>query len=181
GRLFNIVGVAARGFGGPMVVVSPELFLPTGVYDSISNDFLKEGLPATLADRRHHSLVLAARFKPGDTIESVTPALNVAGAQLENAFPGENHDQELSMARLSRTSVSTQPQTDSDIAGLAILLFSISGLVLLVASFNLANMLLARGSSRQKEFAIRLAIGGSRWRLVRQLLAENLVLAVAGG
>jgi predicted permease len=164
-----------------MVVVSPELFLPTGVYDSITNDFLKEGLPATLADRRHHSLVLAARFKPGDTIESVTPALNVAGAQLENAYPGENHDQELSMARLSRTSVSTQPQTDSDIAGLAILLFSMSGLVLLVASFNLANMLLARGSSRQKEFAIRLAIGGSRLRLVRQLLAENLVLALAGG
>jgi len=181
GRLFNVVGVAARGFGGPMVVVSPELFLPTGVYDSISNDFLKEGLPATLADRRHHSLVLAARFKPGDTIESVTPALNVAGAQLENAYPGGNHDQELSMARLSRTSVSTQPQTDSDIAGLAILLFSMSGLVLLVASFNLANMLLARGSSRQKEFAIRLAIGGSRLRLVRQLLAENLVLALAGG
>lgn len=181
GRLFNVVGVAARGFGGPIVVITPELFLPTGVYDSISNDFLKEGLPATLADRRHHSLVLAARFKPGDTIESMTPALNVAGAQLENAYPGENHDQELSMARLSRTSVSTQPQTDSDIGGMAILLFSMSGLVLLVASFNLANMLLARGSSRQKEFAIRLAIGGSRWRLVRQLLAENLVLALAGG
>jgi ABC-type antimicrobial peptide transport system permease subunit len=61
------------------------------------------------------------------------------------------------------------------------MLFSMSGLVLLVASFNLANMLLARGSARQKEFAIRLAIGGNRLRIVRQLLAESLVLAVAGG
>ena len=85
------------------------------------------------------------------------------------------------MAPLSRLSVSTRPDTDDDIATLALLLFSMSGLVLLVASFNLANMLLARGSSRQKEFAIRLAIGGSRFRLVRQLLAENLVLALLGG
>jgi putative ABC transport system permease protein len=181
GRLFNIVGVAARGFGGPMVMVTPELFLPTGVYDSVTNDFMKEGLPATLVDRRHHSLVLAGRFKPGETIDSVTPALNVAGAQLEKAYPGENHDQALLMAPLSRLSVSTRPDTDDQLGVVAVLLFSMSGLVLVVASFNLANMLLARGSSRQKEFAIRLAIGGSRLRLVRQLLAENLVLALAGG
>ena len=181
GRLFNIVGVAPRGFGGPMVIISPELFLPTGVYDSISNDFIKVGRPETLADRRHHSLVLAARFKPGDTIASVAPALAVAGAQLEKAYPGENHDQTLLLAPMSRTSVSTRPDTDDEMGTLAILLFSMSGLVLVVASFNLANMLLARGSSRQKEFAVRLAIGGSRFRLVRQLLAENAVLALAGG
>jgi putative ABC transport system permease protein len=181
GRLFSIVGVAPRGFGGSMVIISPELFLPTGVYDSVANDFLKEGLPTTLADRRHHSLVLAARFKPGETIASAAPALSVAGAQLEKAYPGENHDQTLSMAPMSRMSVSTRPDTDDAIGTMALLLFSMSGLVLVVASFNLANMLLARGSSRQKEFAIRLAIGGSRLRLVRQLLAENLVLALAGG
>ena len=78
-------------------------------------------------------------------------------------------------------SVSTSPQTDDDMGVAGVMLFSMSGLVLLVAAFNLANMLLARGSARQKEFAIRLAIGGSRFRLVRQLLAENLVLALAGG
>jgi predicted permease len=180
-RVFNIVGVAPRGFGGSMVMVTPELFVPTGVSDSIANDFLREGLPASLSDRRHHSLVLVARLKPGATIASLTPALEAAGTQLEQAFPGENQNQALLMAPLSRMSVSTSPQTDDGMGIVALLLFSMSGLVLLIASFNLANMLLARGSARQKEFAIRLAIGGSRFRLVRQLLAESVVLAVAGG
>ena len=181
GRQYTVVGVAARGFGGSMVMVSPELFVPTGLYDTITNDFIRDGLPATLTDRRHHSLILIARFKPGDTIESVTPALETAGAQLEQAFPAENKNQALQLAPLARLSISTSPQTDSELAVLAMLLFSMSGLVLLVASFNLANMLLARGSARQKEFAIRLAIGGSRFRLVRQLLAESVVLSIAGG
>jgi predicted permease len=181
GRQFTVVGVAARGFGGSMVMFTPELFVPTGVYDTITNDFLREGLPATLADRRHHSLILIARLKPGETIESVTPALETTGAQLEQAFPAENKDQTLQLARLARLSVSTSPQTDSELGVLAMLLFSMSGLVLLVASFNLANMLLARGSARQKEFAIRLAIGGTRFRIVRQLLAESVVLSIAGG
>lgn len=181
GRPFTVVGVAPRGFGGSMVIVTPELFVPTGVYDSISNDFLREGLPASLADRRHHSLILVARLKPGTTIESVRPALENVSSQLEQAYPGENQNQSLLMAPLSRLSVSPTPQTDDEIGMLAVLLFSMSGLVLLVASFNLANMLFARGSSRQKEFAIRLAIGGTRFRIVRQLLAENLVLATLGG
>ena len=180
-RQFTVVGVAAKGFGGSMMIVTPELFLPTGVYDTITNDFLREGLPATLADRRHHSLILIARLKPGATIESTTPALDNASSQLEQAYPGENQNQSLLMAPLSRLAVSTSPQSDDEIGTLAVLLFSMSGLVLLVASFNLANMLLARGSARQKEFAIRSAIGGTRFRIVRQLMAESLVLAVAGG
>jgi predicted permease len=180
-RKFTIVGVAPKGFGGSMVLVSPEVYVPTGVYDTLSNDFLREGLPATLADRRHHALILVAHLKPGDTIRTVTPALENAASQLEQAFPGENQNQTLLLQKLARLSVSTSPQTDDGLGVLAVLLFSMSGLVLLVASFNLANMLLARGSARQKEFAIRLALGGSRFRIVRQLLAESVVLATVGG
>ena len=180
-RTYTVVGVAAKGFGGSMVMVTPELFVPTGVYDTITNDFLRDGLPSTLADRRHHALILVARLKPGDSIASVKPAIDGASAQLEQAFPGENQNQALLLAPLARLSVSTSPQTDDGLGSVATLLFSMSGLVLLVASFNLANMLLARGSARQKEFAIRLAIGGTRLRLIRQLLAESAVLAVAGG
>lgn len=180
-RLFTVVGVAQKGFGGSMSIVSPELWLPLGVYDSISNDFLREGVPNTLADRRDHELILVARLPPGATLESLAPGLDAASAQMERAYPAENKNQTLSVARLSRMSVSTSPSTDDEIGTLAVLLFSMSGLVLLVASFNLANMLLARGSARHKEFAIRLAIGGSRLRVIRQIVTESLVLALAGG
>ena len=180
-RLFTVVGVAQKGFGGSMSIVSPELWLPLGVYDSISNDFLREGVPNTLADRRDHELILVACLPPGATLESLAPGLDAASAQMERAYPAENKNQTLSVARLSRMSVSTSPSTDDEIGALAVLLFSMSGLVLLVASFNLANMLLARGSARHKEFAIRLAIGGSRLRVIRQIVTESLVLALAGG
>ncbi len=181
GREFNVVGVAPPGFGGSMVLVSPELWLPTGVYDTLASDFVKEDATAKLADRRHHTLILVARLRPGTTIASVTPALDTVGAQLEQAYPGENKDQALMMAPLARLSVSTSPQTDGELGVVAILLFSMSGLVLLVASLNLANMLLARGSARRKEFAVRLALGGSRGRIVRQLLTESVALSLAGG
>jgi len=180
-RVFEIVGVAARGFGGSLVLVTPELFLPLGVLDSMTNDFANDGVKTSVGDRRHASLVLVGHLAPGATIDSTKPALDTFSTQLEHAYPGENKNQALLMAPLSRMSVSTQPQQDDGMGTLAILLFSMSGLVLLVASFNLANMLLARGSSRQKEFAIRLAIGGSRFRIVRQLLAEAVVLATLGG
>ena len=100
---------------------------------------------------------------------------------LEQGYPGENEHQALSLAPLARMSVGTSPQTDGELGVMAVLLFAMSGLVLLVASLNLANMLLARGSARRKEFAIRLALGGSRLRVVRQLLTESLSLSLVGG
>ena len=180
-RDFTVIGVAPRGFGGSMVLVSPELWLPTGIYDTLANDFVRDDAAGSMRERRHHSLILVGRLKPGTTTASVTPALAAAGAQLEQAFPGDNQHQELSLAPLARLSVSSSPQTDGELGVLAVLLFAMSGLVLLVASLNLANMLLARGSARRKEFALRLALGGTRLRLVRQLLTESVALALAGG
>jgi predicted permease len=181
GRDFTVIGVAPRGFGGSMVLVSPELWVPTGVYDTLANDFVRDEAAGSLRERRHHSLILVGRLKPGTTAAAIAPALAAAGTQLEQAYPGDNQNQDLSLAPLARLSVSSSPQTDGELSVLAVLLFSMSGLVLLVASLNLANMLLARGSARRKEFALRLALGGTRLRLVRQLLTESVALALAGG
>jgi predicted permease len=180
-RPFTIVGVGPRGFGGSMAFVSPELWVPTGVYDWIANDFAREGLAGTLASREHHALVLVAQLKPGATMGAMSPALDVISGQMAAGYPVENKNQALLLAPLSRMSVSTSPVHEAPIVAFAAALLAMSGLVLLIASFNLANMLLARGATRRREFAVRAAIGGGRWRLTRQLLIEGFVLALAGG
>jgi predicted permease len=108
-------------------------------------------------------------------------ALKTLATNLEKTFPVEQKDQTFTAAPLSRFSISDGPPDDGDIATLGPLLMGMAAIVLLVACLNLANMLLARGTARRKEIAIRLAVGGSRWRIVRQLLTEGLVLALLGG
>jgi predicted permease len=180
-RPFTVIGVAPRGFGGSMAFVAPEMWAPTGVYDWIVNDFTRDGLTGTLASREHYTLVLVGQLATGSTIASTAPAIDVISSQLAAGYPAENKDQVLLLAPLARMSVSTSPVHEGPMVAFSAALLAMSGLVLLIASFNLANMLLARGAARRREFAVRAAIGGSRWRLIRQLLVEGFVLALAGG
>ena len=180
-RDFTVIGVAPKGFAGTMAMVTPELWVPTGVHDTVVNDFATDRLTGTLADRRHHALMPFGRLREGVTLESAAPLLTAAGAWMEGSFPVENKNQDLVLGPLSRVSVSTDPTDDNPISILGASLLSMSGIVLLVASFNLANMQLARAGARSKEFAIRLAIGGNPARLVRQLITEGIVLALGGG
>ena len=180
-RDFTVIGVAAQGFGGTTAIVVLELFLPTGVYDTISNDFMRDGLPAQLASRTHHNMFLVGRLREGLSSASAAPALDVVSRAMEQAYPIENKNQALEVTPVSRLSISTRPEPAGALSMLSTVLLSMSGVVLLIASLNLANMLLARGGARRKEFAVRLAIGGSRLRLVRQLLTESLVLSLIGG
>ncbi len=180
-RGFQVVGVAERGFGGALVAVVPDAFLPTGVYDSLQNDFARGDLTTQLSDSRHFNLYLAGQLKPGATIASVAPALKAVSAQLAEADPANLKNRETTATAMSRMSISTSPSDDGELIPVSGLLLGMSLVVLFIASFNLANMLLARNGARAKEFAIRLAIGGSRGRVVRQLVTEGFVLSILGG
>ena len=176
---FTVVGVAPPKFTGTMALLSPDMWLPLGMFDVVVNDIFKNN-GSGLADRKNLSLVLAGRLKPGLTIESVAPRLDVLSRQLERAYPAENKEQLLTVNPLPRLGTSTSPSSDAGPAGAAALLMGLAGVVLLIACLNIANMLLARGSARRKEIAIRLAVGGRRARIIRQLLTEGLLLALAG-
>jgi predicted permease len=176
---FTVIGVAPRGFTGTMALVGPELWLPLGMYDVVVSDMFKEN-GRGLTDRGNVGLVVAGRLKPGVTAEAAAARLEAVSRQLADAYPAENRNQLLTISPLPRMSTSTSPGTDQGLGIAAGMLMGLSGVVLLIACLNIANMLLARGSARRKEIAIRLAVGGGRGRIVRQLLTEGLLLAGAG-
>lgn len=160
-------------------MISPELYLPLGVYEMAVNDF--EGIGRALAARSNHDLILVGRLRPGVSQKSADALLATAASQLARAYPEDDKDQTFLVQPLPRMGVSTEPVSDSELMIPAILLLAVAGVVLLIASLNVANMMLARGTTRGKEVAIRLALGGSRADIVRQLLVEGFLLALAGG
>jgi predicted permease len=180
-RPFTIVGIAPRGFTGTSIVVSPDVWVPMGAQPLVANDFMSGSGDYPIADRRSEDLLVVGRLKPGVAEVAAEPALRQLSARLEEAYPAENKNQSLTTHTLPRVSISTNPQDEGELGTLFIMLLVMAGIVLLVASLNLANMMLARGTVRRKEIAMRLALGGGRTRIVRQLITEGLTLSFLGG
>jgi putative ABC transport system permease protein len=179
GQDFGIIGVAPERFTGTTAIMGTEYYVPIGVHDAIESDFDGGGHP--IADRRSKPLIVVGRLKPGVTREQADAQLKVIAAAHEQAYPDDNKNQDLVVRTLSRLGISTNPQDDTQLWVPLTMLQGLAAAVLLTSCLNLANMMLAFGSARQKEIAIRLAVGGARSRIVRQLLVQGLMLSLIGG
>jgi predicted permease len=179
GRDYTVVGIAPEGFTGTTSLVSPEIYLPLGMYEAAINDF--EGHVRPLSARDNHTLIVVGRLRPGVTQAAADRQLEALAGGLAQAYPAENRDQAIIVHTLSRMSINDSPERGNPVLATAGLLLAASSVILLIASLNVANMMLAKGSARRKEIAVRLALGGSRKDIVRQLFTEGLVLALLGG
>jgi predicted permease len=185
-RPFTVVGITPRGFTGTSMVFGPELFLPLGVFDSIENPSgsraLRPGQAQRTIDRADaYILFLVARLTDEVTLGTASDRLALIGPRLAQAFPAEYEDARVTLGPLARFPSGAAPSNESVLGMLGSVLLGLTGAVLLTVCLNLASLLMARGRARRKEFAIRLALGGGRARIVRQLLTEGLMLSLAGG
>jgi predicted permease len=176
GRLFTVVGIAPKELQS---LTAPGFAMDIWVPYQMADAFSIDGDPDDLSSRGDRQVFIRARLRPGVTVDRVRSALATMSAQNQAAFPENWRGREFSV--LPTNEVSIHPIVDGPLKGVAVLLLSVVGLVLLIACVNLAGFLLARAADRKKEIALRLALGARRWALVRQLLVETVLLGVLGG
>ncbi|HEV7874277.1 MAG TPA: ABC transporter permease [Enterovirga sp.] len=172
GIQFTVVGVAPEQFRGNFPVVASDFWVPMMMSDAMAEE-------PSLDDRRSRSLFLKGRLAPGTSMEQAQARFDGLAQRLRTAYPVE--DGKLQITLVPSRKVILNPGIDGPIFGVAGLLMGIVGLVLLIACSNIANLQLVRVSERRREIAVRLALGAGRGRLMRQLLTESMLLALAGG
>jgi putative ABC transport system permease protein len=170
GEPFTVVGVAAHRFQGPFVL-APDLWIP------LRASLRLNGNEEMLTDRQDLWLVAVGRLAPNRSIGQAQAELSSIATRLRAIYPKESDLDGVSVRPLSLV----PGDGHRVIAAFMTVLFVVAGLVLIVASTNVSGMLLARAASRQREIAVRIAMGASRARLVRQLATESLVLGLAAG
>src|SRR5579871_2905944 len=172
GRDYTVLGVTPPGFVGTELFFAPDVFLPISMNNSVQG-----GGGANLDSRSGAGFFAIGRRKPGVSIQQAEANLDSIGQQLAQEYPQDDGGMRVILTPPGLAGAWLR----KPIIGFAAALFGVSCLVLLVACTNLASMLLARAGDKRKETAIRLALGAGRSVLIRQLLIENLMLALAGG
>ena len=170
---FVVIGITPEFFRGIEYMLRPAFYVPAAMGPKLSapNEHL-------LTDRSQRDFFVKGRLKPGISVQAADAEIGAAAKSLEESYPVTN--------RAFGAAVLTELQERMDFDGrydaeLLAMFFALVIVVLSIACANVANLMLSRGRARAREIAVRLAIGSSRGRLVRQLLAESLLIALAGG
>jgi len=173
GKDFTVIGVAPDSFPGMFIFLRPDFYVPLAMARTFSTDPQKD----FFQDRDDRELIVKARLKPGTARRQAQNELTLLATNLEREYPKANRARGAAV----RTQFEMRTQ-DNDVNWKFGVIFSILALaVLLVACTNAAGLLLARARSRTREIAVRLAIGAGRFRLIRLLMTESLLLALLGG
>ena len=172
GRAFQIVGVAPSGFHGLNELYAADVWVPMAMYPQIFPN------PAMVTQRRFLGFSMAGRIKPGVSYPQAETAMRSIAAELEREYPKDNGGRSVRLSPVSEAVLA--PKTRDMVSSAGLVLMVVSALVMMIACANAANLLLARALARSKEITVRLALGAARWRLMRQLLIESLVLSLLG-
>ena len=175
GTTVTIVGVGPEGYLGEMMATNTDFWLSIAASGPVGGDFYYD----TLERRGDHWFLVVGRLRDDVELSQAQAAMDVLANRLAEEFPEHNEGRDITVFRAE--SVRLHPEFDKVLFPAGAVLMGVVGLVLLIACGNLANLLLARATTRSREIAVRLAMGATRWRVTRQLLTESVVLSVAGG
>jgi putative ABC transport system permease protein len=169
---YSVIGVMPKEFHDLGTIGSPDVWAPMMMHDQLLTDMRKDWF-----NRRKNRLVfMVGRLKKGVSFTTARTSMTAMGNRLAQEYPAEDSGRNVVMIPLSETNVA--PQQHSLFVLVGTLMMVIVGLVLLIACGNVANLLLGRAMQRRRELAIRLSLGASRGRLIRQLLTESLLLGL---
>ena len=172
-RPFTVVGVTSTGFAGSDIAQTIDVWLPLAVYAQAVPTFVED----RIASRQISWLSVLGRLRPGVSDDQAQQDLTRISRQLETQYP--NVDRGWSIKVVS--GLGLQPERRDEARARVGLFFGVAVLVLFVVCANVANLLLAHGETRRKEFAVRRALGASGGRVIRLLMTESLTLTVLGG
>ncbi|MBN1806000.1 MAG: ABC transporter permease [Sedimentisphaerales bacterium] len=185
GTLFRVIGIAPKRFTGT-AVLGPDLWLPLGSYGLVGH-LGREKSQRLPSEHWNYpmGIILVGRLRPGLTMSAAQARLQTLVSRLRENQPRVwTSGSGLRLDRVPRLTPDPRHGGSKDrvyLSGASLFLMGVSAFVLLIACLNLANMVIVRGTSRHREIAIRMAIGGGRLRIIRQLFIESFLLAILGG